>query len=119
MKTLHSYDKVRQHICERIAFQTRERRSRDDGSLVRTIIAEWRDNVYVVYSYGTHYPLFVFDASANCWFANNEKSSRTTNHHRYRFAPPKINMSFNTETLRTLMKCNGYVQWVAHTVGAP
>ena len=36
---------------------------------------------YVVYSYGAHWPLLVWDESVGRWFANYNKTSRTTTKH--------------------------------------
>ena len=36
------------------------------------------DNRYVVYSYGAHWPLFVYDGGR--WFANSDRYSRTVIH---------------------------------------
>lgn len=40
------------------------------------------DSTYVVYSYGPHWPLFIYDRDADCWYGNEDKVSRTTSHHR-------------------------------------
>lgn len=36
---------------------------------------------YVVYSYGTHWPLYLFDAATGVWYGNADTYSRTTSHH--------------------------------------
>ena len=41
------------------------------------------DNMmYVIFSYGEHYPMYVWDQNARQWYANCEKSSRTTQRHK-------------------------------------
>ena len=37
---------------------------------------------YVVYSYGPHWPLFVYVPKADTWFENKEKYGSTTSKHR-------------------------------------
>lgn len=37
---------------------------------------------YVVYSYGRHWPLFVYVPRVNTWFENKEKFGPTTSKHR-------------------------------------
>ncbi len=37
---------------------------------------------YVVYSYGRHWPLFVYVPQVSLWFENKEKFSPTTSKHR-------------------------------------
>jgi hypothetical protein len=43
------------------------------------------DGRYVVYSYGVHWPLFVYDNDR--WFANSDRYSRTTSKHRSQLHP--------------------------------
>ena len=45
-----------------------------------TLWSEQQGNLYVVYSYGTHWPLLV--NWRGIWFSNEDKSTRTTNRHR-------------------------------------
>lgn len=54
------------------------------------LYAEWIDpshsednnSRYVVYSYGSHWPLFVYVPKVNTWFENKEKYGPTTSKHR-------------------------------------
>ena len=39
-------------------------------------------NGYVVYSYGHHFPLFVYVNKARQWYGNSEKYSSTTSKHK-------------------------------------
>lgn len=43
--------------------------------------------LYVVYSYGPHWPLFIYCTDTRRWYANEDKASRTTNGH-YGYAHP-------------------------------
>jgi len=36
---------------------------------------------YIVFSYGTHFPLYVYDNKSGLWFENNESYSQTTTQH--------------------------------------
>jgi len=45
------------------------------------MFARWASpTVYAVFSYGSHWPLFVYDGTQ--WFENEDKCSVTTSHHR-------------------------------------
>lgn len=49
---------------------------------------EWTSRmVYVTYSYGHHWPLFVYDENAGVWFENVDYYSRTTSKHRSQAHP--------------------------------
>lgn len=37
--------------------------------------------LYVVYSYGPHFPMFVFDRAFGQWYANEDRYSATTSKH--------------------------------------
>ena len=39
-------------------------------------------DLYVVYSYGSHWPLFIFDYSNGQWYENSDRCSCTTSKHR-------------------------------------
>jgi len=36
---------------------------------------------YVAYSYGAHFPMYIWDVDAICWFGNKDKYSSTTSRH--------------------------------------
>lgn len=40
-----------------------------------------RKALYVVYSYGSHHPLYVYERSTGKWYRNTEKYSSTTSRH--------------------------------------
>lgn len=44
-------------------------------------------NLFVVYSYGAHWPLFVYDAALSTWYENEDRASRTTSKHRSQTHP--------------------------------
>ena len=46
-----------------------------------------KQTLYVVYSYGHHFPMFVYDADANVWVENSDRYSVTTSKHRTQLHP--------------------------------
>lgn len=48
---------------------------------------EWDGKRYVVYSYGRHWPLFVYCSVQKAWYENSDKYSRTTSKHRIQLHP--------------------------------
>lgn len=40
-------------------------------------------NVYVVYSYGPHWPLALYDDDAHCWYSNEGEYSPSTSRHAH------------------------------------
>ena len=39
------------------------------------------ERLYIVYSYGEHYPMFIYSEAANMWFGNSTRYSKTTSKH--------------------------------------
>lgn len=46
-----------------------------------------KQTIYVVYSYGNHFPMFVYDADAEVWVENSDRYSVTTSKHRTQLHP--------------------------------
>jgi len=45
---------------------------------------------YVVFSYGLHWPLFVYDYSKDQWYGNSDKYSVTTSKHYSKLNPGNV-----------------------------
>jgi len=60
---------------------------------------EWLNGRYVVFSYGQHWPLFIYEQATDTWYANPEKFSRSTSRH-YSQANPS---TYNPEIKPTLL----------------
>lgn len=58
--------------------------------------------MYVVYSYGYHFPMYVYDYEACQWLGNSDKYSRTTSKHQSLTRPYTVAKWFNTEDLKHL-----------------
>ena len=70
-------------------------------------------NQYIVYSYSTHFPMYVYDYSTREWYENSDKYSRTTSKHQSQCRPRfEIKQKFNTEELKQLIGRGGLAEWV-------
>lgn len=84
-----------------------------------SMYARWkynRDNgagVYVVYSYGEHFPMYVYDMQTDIWIANTDKYSRTTSKHQSQAHPSRIDKEMDTDELRKLVSVRGLVDYMA------
>lgn len=63
-----------------------------DGSLAR----------YVVYSYGRHWPLFIYVPHVSTWFENKDRCSTTTSKHRTFTHPHCDTVSLTCEQMKLL-----------------
>ena len=65
---------------------------------------QWQErDVYVVYSYGKHWPLFVFDDLAGVWFENMDSYSVTTSKHRSQAHPHVPTIACDKEVTRRVI----------------
>ena len=63
---------------------------RRDEFKANNIFAKWHGKVYVVYSYGEHYPMFLYIADKKPdggWYENSDKYSRSTSKHHSQARP--------------------------------
>lgn len=59
--------------------------------------------LYVVYSYGPHWPLFIYDAALDAWYENMDRASVTTSKHRSQTCPYVNTWSSSCGWLRGLI----------------
>lgn len=87
----------------------------------KTMFGEWRrvesgDNpkdVYAVYSYGYHFPMYIWDDQAQVWVGNKDKYSRTTTTHQTKARPQApIAQWFSTDIMKRITY-NGLASVVA------
>ena len=88
-----------------------------------SVFATWVSNsLYVVYSYGTHFPMYVYDANASVfdgfgsvvskgvWLGNTDKYSVTTSKHQSTTRPNTVHKWMNTEQLKDVIHQGGYTK---------
>lgn len=57
---------------------------------------------YTIYSYGGHFPMYVYDYKLSQWFGNKDKSTSTTGRHKSKFKPYSVSQWVDTKTLQTI-----------------
>ena len=77
------------NIANRDARGYVERREPFKGS---NLWSRWDGDCYVVYSFDTHHPLFVYDGVAEQWYENMTYASRTTQKHRTQTRPQGVDI---------------------------
>ena len=79
----------------------------------KTIFAENPcDKLYVVYSYGYHFPMYAYDREHGKWLANKDKYSRTTSTHQSKACPSgRIDHWVDTATLKHLIQEGGMTKY--------
>lgn len=60
------------------------------------------NSIYIVYSYGTHFPMFIFKKGE--WYENSDKYSRTTSKQQNQCRPSGVKITLkNTEEMQNLI----------------
>ena len=54
---------------------------------------EWKGNGFAVYSYGYHFPMFLYDSVSRVWFKNADKYSVSTSRQQSQLNPLADGMS--------------------------
>jgi len=55
------------------------------GTWIKSTLVESSDEQYVVFSYGHHFPIYIY--ANNHWFANKDKFSQSTSRHQSQARP--------------------------------
>ena len=79
-----------------------ERRQRFDGS--HLFARHLRAGVYVVYSYGHHFPIYAHVGGV--WYANLDKYSVSTSRHQSQARPIFETVAVSTEELKRIVEGN-------------
>jgi len=58
----------------------------DGGSFAYDVLAD-RKNLYIVYSYGYHFPMYIYDRQAGIWVGSKDKYSSSTSKHQSQCRP--------------------------------
>jgi hypothetical protein len=80
MKRIYKLDDAVQYIRNLEEFELRRYEHTSIFSVKGT-------KTYTVYSYGTHYPMYVYDKTVDRWYGNSDKYSRTTSKHMTKLCP--------------------------------
>jgi hypothetical protein len=79
-----------------------------------TVYSVKRGDLYIVYSYGEHFPMYVYDFVACEWFGNKDRHSRTTSRHQTQARPDTDYITwFDTSEMKSLVDGGGYVAYCA------
>ena len=94
----------RQYVERRVPFHTTNKQ----------LFGYWTPSgVYAVFSYGQHWPLFVYEPTTSMLFANEDKYGTTTSKHYGKAYPFNANTYKLSCTAMKQLVANGYTQLVA------
>ena len=83
------------------------------------LFGEIRGGMYVVYSYGEHWPLWVYDNDVRGWFGNSDKYSRSTTRHASQTQPcPGSEIKWlGSEEMLYLVRVGGALEYMKRRIG--
>ena len=61
------------------------------------------ENLYVVYSYGSHFPMYIYDKEQGKWIGNKDKYSRSTTRHQSQLRPSSVGLWLDTDEIKCLV----------------
>lgn len=102
---------VRNHVMRKEVFET------NNETIFSKRVHSSMVDVYVVYSYGYHFPMYVYDYNSGEWYGNSDKYSRTTSSHQGYARPPNVSHWYETDTLRRIA-CWGLAGAVQYRMAA-
>jgi hypothetical protein len=70
------------------------------------------DKLYAVYSYGSHFPMYIYDAKEQKWLGNSDKYSRSTTRQQSHARPSSIYAWYNTDEMKEVIYHGGLVESV-------
>jgi len=96
-----SNSKARQKVMNRQEFTGSNTFGRWTGSTINSYYYK-----YVVYSYGEHFPLFVWCPITTNWYVNSDKYSTSTSRHKSQLSPLCHCIEMTTSELKSLINPN-------------
>ena len=87
-----------------------------------TCYGQWQGKLYITYSYGRHFPIYIWDEEAVCWYGNSSKYSSTTTRHQRSARPIPQHGDIiwvETDRLIDLINTGGTVNFVARRMQEP
>lgn len=76
-------------------------------------------DLYVVYSYGNHWPLYAYDRAGSQWYGNRNKYSSSTSRHATRTRPSSKDIRWlNVDEMLEIIRAGGAGRWVMQRMTA-
>ena len=68
--------------------------------------------LFVVYSYGHHFPMYIYDEEQNKWVGNKDKYSQSTTRHQSQLRPSEVDMWLDTDEIKEVIINRGMVGYL-------
>jgi hypothetical protein len=81
------------------------------GKWIKWVTDDKTDEIYVVYSYGSHFPMYIYDKEQGKWIGNKDKYSRSTTRHQSQLRPSSVGLWYDTEEMLRVVGCKGLLNY--------
>jgi hypothetical protein len=68
--------------------------------------------LYVVYSYGSHFPMYVWDSTEKKWLGNKDKYSQSTTRHQSLLRPSSVGIWYDTNEMKEVIYHGGLISTI-------
>ena len=76
-----------------------------EGSNIFTENSGFTHNLYVVYSYGWHFPMYMYCRQADLWYGNSDRYSASTTKHQSQARPTRgVDQWLTTNDMKQLLQ---------------
>lgn len=68
------------------------------------VFGEFMNDLYTVYSYGYHFPLFIYDHTNHQWLENSDPYSKSTTRHKSQLRPTPNTTQCTTKQMQAIIR---------------
>ena len=74
---------------------------------------QYDDKLYVVFSYGYHFPMYMYDYQAKTWIGNEDSQSMSTSRHQSQCRPRfEISSWLSTDEMKDYINCGSMMRYM-------
>jgi hypothetical protein len=74
---------------------------------------ETDDNHYIVYSYGWHFPMYIYCRQADLWYGNSDRYSVSTTKHQSQARPTRgVDQWLTTNDMKDMIQCGSTLEFL-------
>ena len=78
-----------------------------------TFATNLNENLYVVSSYGYHFPIYIYDRQAGMWIGNEDSYSVSTSRHQSQCRPSEgVECWLDTDQMKTYINCGSMMRYM-------
>jgi hypothetical protein len=82
------------------------------GKWIKWVTDDKTDEIYVVYSYGSHFPMYIYDKEQGKWIGNKGKYSQSTTRHQSLLRPSNgVEVWYDTEEMLGVVRSKGLLNY--------